>query len=140
MPGRWLIGALLLGAGGCGGTAEDQIRRVELGVAGATDSEARYSGVVGVVTRKGDQISRCTGVLVAPKLMLTARHCVAYYAGAEVICGEAPLLDSVTAEDVLVTAQPTQSDTPSDYVNGVEIIAAPGGDDTCGFDFAAVRL
>jgi hypothetical protein len=113
---------------------------VTAAVAGSTDEAGRFSGVVGVVTRKGDQISRCTGVLVAPKLMLTARHCVAYYEASDVVCGEAPLLASVTAEDVLVTAQPTQTDTPSDYVNGVEIIAAPGGDDTCGFDLAAIRL
>lgn len=124
----------------CGCAAPESTQEGRAAVAGTTDSGARFSGVVGVVTRQGEFVSRCTGALVAPKLMLTARHCVAFDDGNLVECGQAPLGASVAPEDVLVTALPTQSDEPSDYVAATEIIFAPGGDDTCGFDFAAVRL
>ena len=109
-------------------------------VAGTEDSANRFSGVLGVLARKGDLVARCTGALVAPDLMLTARHCVALDDGAAVVCGEPSLGASVGPEDVLVTALPATSDVASDYVQALEIIVAPGGDDTCGFDFAAVRL
>jgi hypothetical protein len=141
MPARCLVCGLALGALGCSnsGTPESAERTVA-GVAGTSDGQGLFSGIVGIVTRQGDFVSRCTGTLVAPKLLLTARHCVSFDDGNLVECGQAPLGAAVAPVDVLVTAFAAQSDDPADYVAATEIIFAPGGDDTCGFDFAAVVL
>lgn len=96
--------------------------------------------VVGLVTKKGQYLSRCSGALVAPNLVLTARHCIAQSSGGLVTCGQAPLGDAFPPEDSLVTQKYVQSDLPEDYVKVSRIEPAPGGDDTCGFDLAAIVL
>ncbi len=104
------------------------------------DDRGLWSSVVGVVSRKGDLVARCSGALLAPDLVLTARHCVAFDDGKPVTCGQSPLGASVDPAGVLVTGFNQMSDAPADYVAAAEIIPAPGGDDTCGFDLALVRL
>lgn len=85
----------------------------------------------------------CSAVLVAPNLLLTARHCIASAADSEVVCGESPLdrlvePDAVVLDNVLSyldTAEPS-AETPA--IARFEV--PPDGTDTCGYDLAALVL
>jgi hypothetical protein len=137
--GARAVGAALFLVG-CGSGPADTLGGTASAVNGPADSAGQYSMVVGLVTKKGQSLSRCSGALVAPNLVITARHCIAQGPGGFVTCGQAPLGDAVLPENVLVTSKAVQSDEPSDYVGVARIEVAPGGDDTCGFDLAALVL
>lgn len=136
---RALAGLALL-AFGCGTGGRDGTATARGAVNGTDDSSEQYRLVVGLVTKKGQYLSRCSGALVAPNLVLTARHCIAESSGGLVTCGQAPLGAPVPPEDALVTEKYVQSDVPEDYVKVSRIEVAPGGDDTCGFDLAGIVL
>ncbi|MBK8998897.1 MAG: trypsin-like serine protease [Myxococcales bacterium] len=136
---RVMAGATLLLLG-CGEGESPDTAATRAGVNGAEDVGEQYQMVVGLVTKKGQYLSRCSGALVAPNLVLTARHCIAQSSGGLVTCGQAPLGDAFPPEDSLVTQKYVQSDLPEDYVKVSRIEPAPGGDDTCGFDLAAIVL
>jgi hypothetical protein len=109
-------------------------------VAGDPDIDALYPGVVGMAIRKGQYVARCTGVLIGPNLLLTARHCVSPTVSGLVQCGSSPLGSPYPGTDVRATTRAVETDDPLDYVSGSEVRVVPGGDDECGFDLAAVLL
>jgi len=84
----------------------------------------------------------CTSTLIAPNLLLTARHCVS--PGADdneggVLCGESMLGDPYPATAFFATndAHPSQ-DSQLFRASSVRV---PGlGEDTCGFDIALIIL
>lgn len=125
---------------GCGASPEAGVLQARGAVNGEVDSAGQYRMVVGLVTKKGQYLSRCSGTLVSQNLVLTARHCVADSPGGFVTCGQAPLGQAVPPEDALVTQNHVQTDEPADYAKVSRIELAPGGDDTCGYDFAALVL
>jgi hypothetical protein len=103
--------------------------------------DGSYPGVVGMFVNKPSGVARCTGVLLAPNLVLTARHCVAPTSGGFVDCGSSPLGEAVAGDQALSTTLGTMPpDDPSVYVAGSRIEVPPDGDDECGFDIAAVVL
>jgi hypothetical protein len=138
MKARGVWAALLVV--GCSSSPEERLGEAPLAVNGEVDSAEQYPMVVGLVTKKGQYLSRCSGTLVAPNLVLTARHCIADSPGGFVTCGQAPLGAAYPPDNVLVTQKHVQTDEPADYVSVSRTELAPGGDDTCGFDFAAVVL
>jgi MYXO-CTERM domain-containing protein len=140
LSARPLLLALAFAAGGCGDDPAYTTGQARQAVNGSDDPAGQFAMVVGVVSKKGQYLSRCSGALVARNLVLTARHCVAPSSGGIVTCGQAPLGAAIPPADVLVTSKPVQSDVPEDYVAVARIEVAPGGDDTCGFDLAAVVL
>ena len=138
--GAWAALGLLALVLGCGSGRDEQTSTARGAVNGSEDLGEQYSMVVGLVTKKGQYLSRCTGTLLARNLVLTARHCVAPNSGGFVTCGQAPLGDPYPPEDSLVTSKVVQSDLPEDWVKVARIEVAPGGNDTCGFDLAALVL
>jgi Trypsin len=132
--------ALVL-AGSCGGEAPASDPTAESRSAlqnGRPDAED--NGVVGVSTHHDDKLILCTGVLIAPNLVLTARHCVAPSDGSDVVCGETPLGAPYTGDSVLVTEQASFPDDFAAYTEGSETRVPPDGSDICGFDVALVVL
>jgi hypothetical protein len=101
--------------------------------------DAEDTGVVGLSARQKDNIVLCSGSLLAPNLVLTARHCVAS-SPPTVRCGETRFGPTYPGDSILVTEHPTYSTDLEAYTEGAETLVPPGGDDLCGFDVALVLL
>jgi MYXO-CTERM domain-containing protein len=138
---RGLVAGLCLGLMSCGGQPEqERLGRASVSVNGTVDSSDQYPMVVGVVVNKSTAIARCSGVLIAANLVLTARHCLSPTSGGLVQCGSSPLGTPYPAANVRVTRLFQMSDLPEDYLTAARIEVVPGGNDTCGYDLAAVVL
>lgn len=104
------------------------------------------SGVVGLALDFGGRIAgHCSGTLIAPNLVLTARHCVAFTENTDlegvVECETAEFQSTYPARMLLASpnpVRPTDSGDPS-YVRGREIRTL-GDAKVCGFDIALIIL
>jgi hypothetical protein len=100
--------------------------------------------VVGIVAQRAVGRQTCSGTLIAPNVVVTARHCVAETFPDVVRCGQAAIGPPVPAAAVDVTTTLTTDNSLPDDAgahHGVrEIRLAPGGDDACGFDLALLVL
>lgn len=97
------------------------------------------ASIVGVVNFAG---GLCSGSLIAPNLVLTARHCIAASEDdtTAVVCDETTLDTPDSAGAVFVVPLPHISDDPADY-RAVSAIRTPEGATTlCGSDVALLQL
>jgi hypothetical protein len=135
--GSWNLFALGCSAPGEGegpnlGTAQQAI------AGGKADYSHNY--VFLLASHVGDRGGLCTSTLIAPNLLLTARHCVSPSAGDEsVLCGDAELGEPYPPSAFAATNDPKPSGG-SPLFHAAEVRVAPGGSDTCGYDVALVIL
>jgi V8-like Glu-specific endopeptidase len=103
--------------------------------------DSTHSFVVGVVQMQGQEAAFCTGALLAPNLVATARHCVAQLVSAQIICSSSTFGPVVPTSQMLVTTDPTIT-TNSAFVDVTSIIVPDGTDQTkvCGDDIALMIL
>jgi hypothetical protein len=152
----WLGAAC--GAGGAGAPAgpeqadleradpeRSELRQLAQPIIGGSLDEAT-SGVVGLALDVGTGVvGHCSGTLIAPNLVLTARHCVALTGDTApegvVQCETAEFDRTFPARMLLASpnpVRPTRPDDPS-YVRGREVRTL-GDAKVCGFDIALIIL
>jgi hypothetical protein len=84
----WLVALTLgLAALGCGAEPSEQTERAEQSIVFGEPSGADQDGVLLLrAVPEGGNESLCTASLVAPQLLVTARHCVSYFNGEQFSC------------------------------------------------------
>lgn len=142
------IAFLALMSCACGSTGEDArqvIRVARQPLLGGTADEAT-SGVVGLAVNLSARfVGHCTGTLIAPNLVLTARHCVASTVSTpdeRIQCGVARFAAVAAAGSFFASpleVRPLEASDPS-FFRAQEIRVAGGTDDVCGHDVALLVL
>lgn len=84
----------------------------------------------------------CTGTLIAPNLVLTARHCVApsLNDNDHVVCGDSGFADPYPGTNLMFTTDMNMSQHSKNWNRGSDVRVPSDGNDTCGFDVALVIL
>ncbi len=126
-----LCGVLALG---CAAGEETATSRARI-IAGAPSDDAR--GVVAVVNT--DSGSICSGVVIHPRVVLTARHCVARIEHGPTIDCSRTTFGNVTDAGHMLVATTTDGSIP-DQKHAVVRVVVPDGGKFCGGDLAALIL
>ncbi len=148
---RWLC-VLGLGAfvAGCAAPPDDEPEVAERAADGEA-SQAIQGGyadltdtaVVGIVELSGNSLSTCSGSLIAPNLVLTARHCVSNTLntaqGGGIICSQTTSGNIFSATNFYVTTD-ERIDYDSTWVQAREVVGLPSDNTFCGQDQALIIL
>jgi hypothetical protein len=129
---------------------DDSPDRVVAPISGGV-SDTRHPNVVGITILGGGGLGTCTGSLLAPTLVLTARHCVSPVSGDGIVCSTATINGMVRTPTLTMAPYPASSFyVTTDPVIGpggrsvraVEVITPPNslGVPLCGRDIALLRL
>jgi hypothetical protein len=107
--------------------------------------DQNHPAVVGIVVKQGWSAGLCTGSLITPNLVLTARHCVAQ-TDAVVKCSTSTFGSTHSASDFFIT---TEYDRPEEALATMNLsgtwyradqVFVPGDRYICGSDIALIRL
>jgi V8-like Glu-specific endopeptidase len=140
----WFVSSLLIGwAAGCGTaapveTTSSTSSRIENGAPDAT-----HTFVVGVVQLNAQTASICTGALLAPNLVATARHCVEQIGtGAQIDCKTATFGSVAATSQLFVTTDAIIGMANHSYSPVASIVVPSGAAHTnvCGNDIALLIL
>lgn len=130
----------LLGlAAACSSGSTESLGRHEHAIAGGTaDDEHANVFLLGLHTEQFGAL--CTSTLIAPNLLLTARHCVSPGTGEDhVLCGDSVLGEPYPPSSFFATndARPGEG---SPFFRAAEVRVPGENVDTCGYDIALIIL
>ena len=121
---------------GCASDGEDGSLQLESDIqGGATDTNAAHSYAVGVTNLLGGV---CSGTLIAPNLVLTARHCVVPPSNNAVVTCTNLFPANVAPSKMAITTEPNLYKARSSY--GATEIITPAENGFCGNDIALIIL
>ncbi len=141
-PSLFLLLALLASTAACGPArelADERAARAEQSIAGGYE-DSEDTATVGVFNAAYNWL--CTGSLIAPNLVLTARHCVSTVtSGSEIVCGKSGFGSLWEAAGFYVTTNvEVTPDTVAEFTVD-EVVGLPDGEDeVCGNDIAMLVL
>jgi secreted trypsin-like serine protease len=129
---------------GCGGgTSRDPAASSASPIqGGSVDTIHSFAvGIAQLSQLQQHQVVFCSGVLLAPNLVATARHCVVELASAQIDCASSTFGSALPVSDVRVTTD-AQITPTSDFVHVLEIVEPTGSDQAkvCGNDIALLLL
>lgn len=104
---------------------------------GEVDSESKH--VFRVLARVTGFNELCSATLIAPQLMLTARHCVAPTPNTNVNCATDRFGPTVAPSE-LKFSNDVEPDLTSRWFDASAVLVSPESDFTCGYDIAVVIL
>ncbi len=108
-------------------------------VHGAAD-KGRHPSVLALLAQDAQGTALCTGALVAPDLVLTARHCVSYLRSESVQCpSSAAQITGDRPPGSILVLRGDDARTAQPIAKGAEILA-PSGKVLCANDIALLRL
>jgi hypothetical protein len=108
---------------------------------GTTDTTHNFA--VGIVVHQSQSmVAFCSGVLLAPNLVATARHCVSQLSNAQIDCATSMFMATLPASYVHVTPSPVMTTASSVYYNVSNVIVPTGAgmSGVCGNDIALLIL
>jgi Trypsin len=136
-----LVAAALLAVGCASEAAEPDasLGRARQHIAGGTE-DFSYEHVFLLASHVQGSGGLCTATLIAPNLLLTARHCVSPGSGEDhVLCGDSALGEPFPASAFFATNDPRPG--KGSLVYGASDVRVLGeGQDTCGYDIALIIL
>jgi hypothetical protein len=133
-----LLSCALLAVAGCGGGGAEQAAASRQSIVGG-ELDTEHTNVFGLVTDEEEGLGACSATLIAPNLLLTARHCVAMDVTKEVVCGRSDLGETHPPSDIFATND-VRFRSESRWFRTAEVHVPSEGDDTCGYDIALVIL
>jgi V8-like Glu-specific endopeptidase len=107
-------------------------------IAGGT-LDTTHTAVFEEITRWTNTVSTCTASLIAPNVLLTARHCIAASNTENVVCARSMFGDTVPGSSTLVTGDAVPHET-STYYHGNDVRVPSDSTSMCGYDVALIIL
>jgi MYXO-CTERM domain-containing protein len=132
-------GLFVAATAGCGAApVSEPLDQAPSTISGGT-LDADDAAVFQVFTRFQSSVASCTASLIAPNVLLTARHCISSGKADAVVCGRAPFSEPVAGSDTVAT-NATQPSNKSTFYQGADVRVPSDGADLCGFDMALIIL
>ncbi len=116
----------------------EHIEQTEQSILQGSD-DFTHDGVLGIARVANGGFGMCTGSLIAPNLMMTARHCVSDLPESYVQCGVTLFGEPYDASEIYATTDQTIQQR-GDWYESTEILVPEESKDPCGFDVALVIL
>lgn len=134
-----LAGCLVWLAMGCSSTPAESLAIERQSIAGGV-ADTSHSFVFLLARESQNSGALCTASLIAPNLLLTARHCVSPGSVEDrVLCGDSVLGDPYPASAFFATNDPVPG-RGSPFFTAREVRVPVQGGDTCGYDVALIIL
>jgi hypothetical protein len=142
-----IVGALVLGwVAGCGSTdpssnsAGEPLAYSSSAIQGGT-TDTTHNFAVGIIQHASQGVAFCSGVLLAPNLVATARHCVSQLTALTIDCATSMFTATLPAASIIVTPSATISRNSSPYyVSNIIVPTGPTAAGVCGNDIALLIL